>query len=119
MTLLCEIFMYKKPRESDWKVFRDMLPELREKYLKKKNKEIERILNDRERNETERFWDAEERIKKEVEILRECLDDYSRSKMGMKVMLMCRYGMLEKNDLEKFSEDFQKQYKEFWNRWNT
>jgi hypothetical protein len=111
--------MYEKLKESDWKVFRDMLPGLREKYLKKKNKEIQEILKDPEKNETERFWDAEEKIKQEVKILRECLDDYSRSKMDMKVMLMCRYGMLEKKDLEKFSEEFQDQYQEVWNRWNT
>ena len=111
--------MFEKPKESDWKVFRDMLPELREKYLKKKNVEIEKILNDPKKNQTERFWDAEEKIGKEVKILRECLDHYSRSKMDMKVRLMCRYGMLEKKDLEKFSEEFQKQYQDLWNRWNT
>ena len=95
-----------------------MLPGLREKYLEKQNKGIEQILNDPEKNQTERFWDAEERIRKEGKVLMECLDDYSRSRMGMKVMLMCRYGMLEKTDLNKFSEEFQNQYLELWNKWN-
>ena len=110
--------MYGKPKESDWRVFRDMLPELREKYLNKKNKEIGEILSDPNKSPTECFWDTDERIKKETKILRECLDDYSRSTMSMKIMLMCRYGMLEKPDLEKFSEEFQEEHKEVWERWN-
>jgi len=70
--------MYGKPKESDWKVFRDILPELREKYLKKKNREIEKILKDPKRNESEKFWDTKEKLEKEAKVMRECLDDYSR-----------------------------------------
>jgi len=111
--------MNGKPKESDWKKFRNMLPELREKYLNKRNKKIGEILNDPKKIATECFWNTEKRIKKEAHILRECLDDYSRSSMDMKLISMCRYGMLEKQDIEKFSEELQAQYKEVWERRNT
>ena len=111
--------MNGEPKESDWKIFRDSLPEVREKYLKKKNSEISKILNDPNRTETERFWAAEKRIKKETKILSECLDDYSRSSMGLKVMLMCRYGMLEREDLEKFSTELQGQFQGVWDKRNS
>ena len=31
--------MEEKPKESDWKAFRKMVPELRERYLTEKNNE--------------------------------------------------------------------------------
>jgi hypothetical protein len=50
-----------KPKESDWKTFRKIVPELRERYLTEKNKEIVAIFMDEGRTPTERFWDARER----------------------------------------------------------
>ena len=51
--------MEGKPKESDWKTFRKMLPELRERYLAEKNKEIVSIFMDEGRTPTERFWEPE------------------------------------------------------------
>jgi len=51
--------------ESDWKRFSAMVPMLRERYLATQNERIARILTDSNKNETERFWDALEEMKKE------------------------------------------------------
>ena len=67
-----------KPKESDWKKFRNSLDKWRERYLKWKNNEIRPILEDKNRNETEKFWDIVEFQKKESSKLRDCLDGYSR-----------------------------------------
>ena len=74
--------------ERDWKTFRKMVPYLRERYLKEKNIEIIKILEDKNKNETERFWDARERMEKEDKILVDCLDGHSRSKMVFYMTLM-------------------------------
>ena len=58
--------MEGKPKESDWKTFRKMVPELRERYLTEKNKEIVAIFMDEARTPTERFWGARERIEYEL-----------------------------------------------------
>jgi len=101
--------------EKDWKLFKKIAPELRERYLKKKNEQIKRIFDDQDKNETERFWEAWEQIEKECKILSDCLDGHSRSKMIMHMMLMSKYGMMDERDLDGFSEDVRikiKRYKE-------
>jgi hypothetical protein len=95
--------------ESDWRKFRDMVPQLRERYLAGCNARIAAILADPKRNETERFWDAMKEMEKEAKILRDCLDGHSRSSMWIFMSLMIRVGMLRKEDLLQFSDELQKE----------
>ena len=110
--------MEGKPKESDWKAFRKMVPELRERYLAEKNKEIAAIFMDEGRTPTQRFWDARERIEKERKILESCLDGHSRSRMKGYMYLMYRHGMLRDLDLENFSDDLRNDIKRL-NRLST
>jgi hypothetical protein len=48
--------MERRPLESDWKTFAKRVPEWRERYLLKKNKEIIGILTDETKTPTVRFW---------------------------------------------------------------
>ena len=96
-----------KPKESDWKKFRDSLEKWRERYLKDKNDEIRSILNDSERDETEKFWSIVDFQKREAKILRDCLDGNSRSKMFLHIALMKRYGMIGEEDLKVFSQELR------------
>jgi len=93
--------------ENDWKIFRDMAPLIRERYLRKKNQELSEILSDEQQSHTDRFWDVEEHAKKIAKILRECLDGHSRSKMELFMMVMLSHGMLTDEDLDKFSEELR------------
>lgn len=97
--------MHRRWNESDWKAFRKIVPELRERFLEDRNRELVAILDDGRNSPTERFWTAEGRLKEIAGILRACLDGHSRSKMGLSMMLMFRHGMLTVDDLEGFSED--------------
>jgi len=99
--------MEGKPKESDWKTFRKVVPELRERYLAEKNKEIVSIFTDEGRTPTQQFWDARERIEKERKILESCLDGHSRSRMIGYMYLMYRHGLLIDSDLENYSEDLR------------
>ena len=103
--------MEGKPKESDWKTFRKIVPELRERYLTEKNKEIVAIFMDEGRTPTERFWDARERIEKERKILESGLDGHSRSSMEWYMHLMYRHGMMSGSDLENFSEELRNDIK--------
>ena len=70
-----------KPKESDGKTFRKIVPDLRERYLRQKNEEINHLLLEKGRTPTERFWAADERLEKEARIRIDGLDGHSRSKM--------------------------------------
>ena len=102
-----------KPKESDWKKFRNSLDKWRERYLKWKNDEIRSILEDKNRNETEKFWDIVEFQKNEAKKLRDCLNNNSRSNMTLHIALMKRYKMIDQDDIDEFSEELQRFLKEF------
>ncbi len=93
--------------ESDWRKFREMVPQLRERYLAERNARIARIFADPKKNETERFWDALNEMEREAKILRNCLDGHSRSSMFSFMYMMLGIGMLTKEDLLQFSDELQ------------
>lgn len=65
----------RKLIKSDWKTFQSMVPELRERYLTEKNKEIVAIFMDEGRTPTERFWDARREWKKKEKFWKTVLTD--------------------------------------------
>lgn len=106
--------MRDKPKESDWKRFRKIVPDLRERYLEEKNANFVKSLTSFKKTPTERFWDTLEMMEKEERILVECLDGHSRSKQFFYMALMCRYGMLKKEDLEGFSEELRQDMERYF-----
>lgn len=99
--------MYMKPLESDWKVYRKSVHLWRDRYLETKNEEIAAVLLDGTRSSTERFWEAKEKLERQARVLVECLDDHSRSKMLLHLVLMLRHQMIEEADLEDFSQELR------------
>jgi len=55
-----------KPTKRDWKTFREMLADLRERYLAGRNQTFITLLNSDERTPTEQFWDTLDAKKKEA-----------------------------------------------------
>ena len=99
--------MYRKPLESDWRLYRDNVAGWRERYLARKNEDLVAMLHDEDKTPTERFWAAKERMAEEARLLRDCLDRHSRSQMGFHLRLMVRYGMVSAEDLAEFSEELR------------
>ena len=94
-------------KESDWKIFREIVPNLRERYLERINKTIIAILAEEQKTSTERFWSASDEINKEANILRFCFDGHSRSKMEGFLFVMYNKGVLTDDDFAQFSEDLR------------
>ena len=101
----------RQVEESDWKKFRKIASELRERYLERVNREIAAIFSNHEGTPTDQFWDVEGRIQKEARIVRDCLDDHRRSSMVMKMLVMQGHGMLADKDLDGFSEELSERLK--------
>ena len=109
-------------KESDWKKYRDLVEPWRERYLTRKNAEIAAFLKDEEKTATERFWDAQEILKKEGKILVKCFDPHSRSTMQLSLLLMLRYEIVEDSDLEVFSDELREwieEMKAMRDKWNS
>lgn len=90
--------------KADWKLFRQRIPEWRERYLQGRNMELVRSLADPDKSHTEQFWDTKEKMDEISRILTECLDHLSKLQMTQSLLLMIHYGMIDKNDLNEFSE---------------
>lgn len=100
-------------QESDWKLFRSKLDELRERFLNKKNIELAKYLADPSKTSTEQFWNTLEEMKNIETILRQCLEGYSRSDMFLHIFAMYKHGMMADEDLQQFSDDIQQNVKSF------
>lgn len=93
--------------ESDWKHFRAQVPVWRERYLAGRNAEAARRLMDGARTPTERFWEVEEQMRKDVRCLRDCFDGHSRSRMREHLLRMLGRGVITAMDLDKFSPELR------------
>jgi len=94
-----------QPSESDWKKFRTIVPDLRERYLRERNSELSALLLDESLSPTTQFWTASERIDEIGKILKSSLDGHSRSTMIHYMMVMYGHQMLREEDLADFSEE--------------
>lgn len=93
--------------EADWKKFRAMVPDLRERYLSACNARLLTLLTNPQKTPTERFWETFEEMDREAKILQRCLDGHSRSSMWRYLALMIRCGMLKREDAAIFSPELQ------------
>lgn len=93
--------------ESDWKLFRSLIDELRDNYLSNKNLEIMALLSRAGKTPTENFWAAQKRIEQESKKLQQCFDGLSRSRMHEAIGLMLHHGIMTREHFETFSPGFQ------------
>ena len=101
--------MYDKPKESDWKTFRGMVEEMRERYLAEQNKALAEILSNDNLSPTEQFWEVEEKSRQIAKILCKCLDGHTRSKMNLFMVSMLHHGLMTDEDLARFSPELREQ----------
>ena len=94
-------------KESDWIIFSNLVPDLRERRLQRTNQAIASLLSAPDRSGTERFWNAAERIKTEEMLLHDCLDNLNRSHFCDSILLMLRNGMMTEADLQMFSPELR------------
>jgi len=97
----------KETEEADWKYYRSIVTELRERYLRDRNEDLVAILTRESSTQTENFWAAKERMDEFARILSACLDDHRRSRMFSNMFLMYQHKMITDDDLKGFSEDIR------------
>ncbi len=102
--------MRDQPAESDWKRFKAMVPEWRERYLSDRNIELISIFQGEASTPTGRFWSASERMEKIGGVLRVCLDDHKRSNMMSALRLMYHHQLISAEDLKGFSEEVRERF---------
>ena len=98
-----------EPPKSDWKLFRERLPEWQEKYMARLCDEYAAILTGKDRG-SEAFWAIEKRIiedKKRPGVMAEV----ARSKMLYIILDLLQDGAITIDDLEGFSDQLTEKMK--------
>lgn len=95
--------------ESDWKKYSARLPEWRDRYLDRQNRDFVQSLQESGKTPSERFWATRSQIESEAKVLRDCFNRHSRSSMKMSLALMLRHGIVEREDLLDFSDECQEE----------
>ena len=92
-------------KESDWKLFRKLLPEWQERYMGKLLGEYLAMIEDHGLA-SDRFWRLQERLQADVRKVGVCAE-MKRSAMDMNLRLLLHEGAISKDDLDGFSEELR------------
>ena len=97
--------------KSDWKKYCERVPEWQERYMAKLLDRYTKLLKEKDKDPSERFWKLEERIKKDKASpgVRLRLD---KKEVVYDLMAMIRGKVITFEDLEDFSDDLKTTVKE-------
>ena len=98
--------------ESDWKLFKKLLPEWQERHMEKFIDQYIEILNG-SGEASNRFWALEERIKRDKLSSGVLANDLRRSTMHREIANLLIDNVITLDDLDGFTEDI-KSYAQHW-----
>ena len=90
-------------KESDWKLFRKLIPVWQERYITKLNKEYIGILI-QDKNASTIFWELNDRIKKDQNNPRVIIE-MSRSLLVENLIYLIKHNVITLDELNDFSEE--------------
>ena len=99
-------------KESDWKLYKKLVPIWQERYMEKLNNEYLEILS-KEKEASTIFWELEKRINKDKKSLGVIIN-MRRSTMHQNVYIMLRDNIINFEDIREFSDDFKEIIKLFY-----
>lgn len=92
--------------KKDWKLFREKLAIWQENYMNKLTKEYIELLNDENKNASDKFWELEKRIKKDRKHPGVIME-MSKSEAMWNIVYLIRLGVIEYDDLADFTDDLK------------
>lgn len=93
--------------ESDWKLFRTLIPVWRERYVEKQLVKIQNKLQQKSEAPSDIFWAVHDITKKQAKVLTDSFDNFSRSSMHIYLLTMYSYKIITLEDLKDFSEELR------------
>ena len=96
--------------KSDWKLFRDKLPEWQEKYMEKLIGEYVVFLSRENQATSDKFWELEKRIKKDKKNPGVIME-LNKSEAIWDIANLIRQKVISPDDLSDFSEELQQDVK--------
>ena len=98
--------------ESNWKLFKTMLPQWQERYMEKLIGQYVEILNG-DGEASSRFWALEERVNRDKLSSGVLVNDMRRSTMRYEIANLLSDNVITLDDLDGFTEEI-KSYAQHW-----
>ena len=89
--------------ESDWRVFRELREVALDRFCKRVLDEVGRLREDASRSHHERYLDVFRLLRDRDEELAHAFNDPRRSRMVWQLAAIHRYGLLEPDELARFT----------------
>ena len=94
-------------QERDWKYMRSIENELLQELCSRINRQSAQILDDAEKTQHERYGELYSHIKDSDRIIGDCFNDWSRSRLDMKIIFLRRHNLLTDEHVEGLSDSAQ------------
>ncbi len=101
--------------KKDWKLFREKLAVWQENYMNKLTKEYIELLNEENKNASDKFWELEKRIKKDKKHPGVIME-MSKSEAIWNIVDLIRIDVITYEDLAEFSDDLKQAVKMIFDR---
>ena len=92
--------------ESDWKLFKKMLPQWQERYMERLIDQYIEILNGGS-EASDRFWALEEHINRDRRCSGVMMEDIRRSTMRRQIASLLADNVISLSDLDGFTDDIK------------
>lgn len=92
--------------KSDWKLFREKIGDWQENYMERLEQEYISLLSDDGKLASDKFWELEKRIKKDIKSPGVILK-MSKSEAIWNIVYMIRLKVIVLEDLEDFSDNLK------------
>lgn len=96
--------------KKDWKLFREKLPLWQENYMAQLNKEYIALLSSEDKKASEKFWELQNRIKKDRKHPGVIME-MSKSQAIWNIVDLIRLDVITYEDLADFSDDLKQAIK--------
>lgn len=96
--------------KKDWKLFREKLVEWQENYMERLNKEYIALLSADDKNASDKFWELEERIKKDKKHPGVIME-MNKSETIWNIAYLIRLDVITYDDLAEFSDELKQAVK--------
>lgn len=94
--------------KSDWKLFREKLPEWQERYMEGLVKDYVDFLNDKSKHASEKFWELEKRIKEDKRHPGVMIE-MRKSEAIWDIVYLIRLKVISYDDLADFSDELKQE----------
>ena len=92
--------------ESDWKLFKELLPKWQERYMEKLINQYIEILNG-DGEASDRFWALEEHVNRDRRCGGVMMEDIRRSTMRRQIASLLADDVISLSDLDGFTDDIK------------